>query len=108
MWWLMAQAIKKGQVALPSGDTVLRSELTAPDFKFKVRQRRTLGCLETKDEMAKRGIGSPDRGDALALSFAAPLVRRLRDSNEEQLLHRQGRRSGRVVSDWDPLDQERS
>jgi hypothetical protein len=32
--------------------------------------------LEKKDDMKKRGLGSPDDGDTLALTFAEPLGRR--------------------------------
>lgn len=109
MWWNMAQAIKKRQVALPPGDGVLRGELTAPDFTFRIRQKRTVGCLETKEEMAKRGIKSPNRGDALALSYAAPVSRRPRNEIEAQMMNaaKHGWRSSRVLSDWDPLAKER-
>jgi hypothetical protein len=31
--------------------------------------------LESKDEMRARGLASPDDGDALALTFAAPVAR---------------------------------
>lgn len=108
MWWDMAQAFKKGRISLPPGDGQLRSELTTPNFVFKVRQRRTVGCLETKEELAKRGVKSPNRGDALALSYAAPLVRRPRDSTEEQLRKHGWQAAPRVLSDWDPLAKERS
>ena len=30
--------------------------------------------IESKEDMAKRGVDSPDDGDALALTFAAPVV----------------------------------
>jgi hypothetical protein len=31
--------------------------------------------LERKEDMKKRGLASPDNGDALALTFAEPLAR---------------------------------
>lgn len=36
--------------------------------------------LEKKDDMKKRGLSSPDDGDALALTFAMPVVKRRRES----------------------------
>jgi hypothetical protein len=31
-------------------------------------------CQKTKDDMRKRGLASPDDGDALALTFAYPVA----------------------------------
>lgn len=45
----------------------LRDELTAPEFHYDAKE---LMRLETKDDMARRGVSSPDVADALALSFA--------------------------------------
>jgi hypothetical protein len=33
-------------------------------------------CLESKEEMEKRGLDSPDDGDALALTFAQTVLPR--------------------------------
>ena len=38
--------------------------------------------LERKDDMRRRGLSSPDDGDALALTFARPVARR--DWREER------------------------
>jgi hypothetical protein len=49
-------------------DDELVSQLTS--IRWKPNSRGQIQ-LETKDEMAKRGLPSPDKADALAYSFAA-------------------------------------
>lgn len=69
MWWTMAEWVKDGG-ALPN-DAGLIGELPAPIYKF-----RSDGAiqLESKEDMKKRGVASPNRADALALTFAAPVA----------------------------------
>lgn len=45
----------------------LETDLTGPGYKHDKRDRI---LLESKEEMKKRGLDSPDDGDALALTFA--------------------------------------
>jgi hypothetical protein len=40
--------------------------------------------LESKDEMKRRGLRSPDKGDTLAMSFAVTLATRPEPKREEQ------------------------
>jgi phage terminase large subunit len=70
-WWVMAGWLKEGGV-LPD-DPVLVGELPAPTYKI-----RSDGCIliEAKADMKKRGVASPNRADALALTFAAPVAHR--------------------------------
>lgn len=60
---------------LPNGalppDEDLRRDLLAPAYRFDAKG--TL-FLESKDDMRSRGLPSPDRADALVLTFAAPVV----------------------------------
>jgi hypothetical protein len=58
---------------LPSGDGELGAELTTRSYDFKVRGKRTCFVLEPKPSLRARGLPSPDKADALALTFAAPL-----------------------------------
>jgi hypothetical protein len=62
--WLMTGTIDK--------DDELRDDLIGPEYLFD-KDSRIL--LEKKDDMKKRGLASPDDGDALALTFAAPVGR---------------------------------
>lgn len=66
MWYLMAEWVKRGG-ALPN-DPILRRELTAPTYTYHQGKFR----LEEKDQIKKRLGFSPDRADALALTFALP------------------------------------
>lgn len=61
--WLLRGAIDK--------DDRLEIDLTGPGYHID-RQDRVV--LEAKEDMKKRGLDSPDDGDALALTFAQPVV----------------------------------
>jgi hypothetical protein len=60
--WLLTAAIDK--------DQQLETDLTGPGTRPNDRQKV---WLESKQDMKKRGVDSPDDGDALALTFAAPI-----------------------------------
>jgi hypothetical protein len=57
--------------SLPN-DQDLRADLTSIRYGFKGGEL----LLESKDDLKKRGVKSPDRGDSLALTFAAPTVKK--------------------------------
>jgi hypothetical protein len=61
--WLLTAAI--------DADPRLESDLTGPGVRPDTRQRV---WLESKESMKKRGVDSPDDGDALALTFAAAVA----------------------------------
>ena len=79
MWKLAREWLKEGG-AIP-GDPVLRDELigpqTVPRMDGKIQ-------LEAKKDMKARGVPSPNRGDALALTFAAPVRRRRRTKEKPE------------------------
>lgn len=52
----------------------LIDDLAGPEYKFRGSSDKIM--LETKEEMKKRGIASPDHGDALACTFAIRVARR--------------------------------
>jgi hypothetical protein len=60
--WLLVGAIDK--------HPELEADLTGPGLRPDNKQRI---WLESKETMKKRGVDSPDDGDALALTFAAPV-----------------------------------
>jgi hypothetical protein len=66
MWHRMKEWLDRG--AIPADDVVLETDLTAPGSHLN---RRDQLVLESKEDMQKRGVASPDRADALALTFAA-------------------------------------
>ncbi len=70
MWGHMKEWCKAG--CLPD-DRALAADLTAVDYGYDATDAIR---LERKDDMRKRGLASPDDGDALALTFAYPVERR--------------------------------
>ena len=65
MWDKLRQWLEAGG-ALPQ-DTELKGELAAPTYSFDATGRIQ---LEPKEKMKERGLRSPDKADALALTFA--------------------------------------
>lgn len=52
-------------------DAELRADLCGVEYGFNARGEIQ---LEKKEDMKKRGLASPDLGDALALTFAHPVA----------------------------------
>lgn len=73
MWYELADWVRGGG-AIPNRPT-LKQELATPTYKYDAANRIV---LESKDDIRKRlpGAGSPDEADALALTFAMPVVKR--------------------------------
>ncbi|WP_072296131.1 phage terminase large subunit [Paracoccus sp. SM22M-07] len=71
MWATMREWIKSGG-SLPDS-RALEMDLTGPLYSF---DSHNAIVLEKKSDMKKRGVASPDEGDALALTFAYPVVAR--------------------------------
>jgi len=74
MWWLIKEWIEQGG-AIPN-HVDLKQELSTPIYWYDAAGKR---MLEAKDEIKKRlqGGGSPDIADALALTFAFPVRKKL-------------------------------
>lgn len=73
----------------------LVAELCGPEYGYNLQGALQ---LEGKKEMKARGLASPDRGDALALTFAYPVVpRRLTGDPDPAALHE---------SDYNPIGDE--
>lgn len=75
MWWRMREWLKVKPACLPE-DPQLATELCAPRYDFRVVSKQTRLILEAKQKMKERGVGSPNRGDALALTFAGNVMTR--------------------------------
>ncbi len=69
IWGEMAAWITRQSVEIPDEDD-LQTDLVAPQHGHDSSGRM---WLERKEDMAKRGVSSPDKGDALALTFAEPV-----------------------------------
>ena len=91
MWVKVRDWLKEGG-ALPSDDQVLADDLTAPETVARLDGKIQ---LESKKDMKARGLPSPGRGDALALSFAFPVARKAREGERAG----RGRQSHAVMDD---------
>jgi phage terminase large subunit len=72
MWFDMAEWVKGG--GCTPDDAELIAELTAPTYAFNSAGKMV---LEAKEHIKARGLPSPDKGDALALTFASPVAKRV-------------------------------
>ncbi|MNL29532.1 hypothetical protein D3C87_1512160 [compost metagenome] len=73
MWWSMLDWFEDEPCRIPRSAQALASDLSAPEPRLHSSGRR---LLEKKADMKKRGMRSPDGGDALALTFYEPVARR--------------------------------
>ena len=67
LWWAVRERFEKGEIDIDENDDDLAGELV--ELRFK---RTSSGKIqiESKAEAKKRGVASPNRADALMLSFA--------------------------------------
>lgn len=70
MWGYMRDWLKGG--AIPD-DPDLASQLTGIEYGYVIKDAQDVILLEKKSDMKKRGLSSPDKADALALTFAYPV-----------------------------------
>jgi hypothetical protein len=89
MWGFMREWCKTG--CLPN-DAELIADLGNVEYGYDASDAL---LLERKDDMRRRGLASPDDGDALALTFAYPVSKR--DDREERLLQEAIRRWKRSI-----------
>ena len=71
MWGNMREWLARG--AIPD-DPEIRADLVGPQYSFIVADGRDAIALERKRDMKLRGLASPDCADALALTFAFPVM----------------------------------
>lgn len=83
IWGEMREWLRTGVIA---DDQMLRDDLLGPEFSYTLNGHIR---LESKENMKKRGLASPDVADALALTFARPIARR-------DMRHRQRQRFNRA------------
>ena len=70
-YWTLRQRFASGRISLPA-DNQLVGELAALRYGYDSQGRIK---MESKDEMRKRNLPSPDKADALMLAFLAPSSR---------------------------------
>lgn len=71
MWAKMREWLRGGCI---DDSQELKDDLTGPEYKFMGSSDKMM--LESKEEMKKRGLASPDHGDALAVTFAGRVARK--------------------------------
>lgn len=81
--WLSAV----GGADLPDLDS-LQADACAPGYRYDLQQRL---LLESKEDMRRRGVRSPDEWDAVVLTFAEPVAEPDTSSNDD---YRPRRRAG--------------
>ena len=70
-YWTLRQRFMSGRISIPA-DNQLVGELAALRYGYDSQGRIK---MESKDEMRKRNLPSPDNADALMLAFLAPSSR---------------------------------
>lgn len=78
MWGRMRDWLEGGD--LPEDTSQLVDDLAGPEYGFDNKGRIQ---LEKKTDMKKRGLASPDYGDALALTFSQPRVARRQSAGRQ-------------------------
>jgi hypothetical protein len=68
MWANLKKVLEAGRFCLPDRDS-LQADLVSVGYKFTGEGKL---LLESKQDMRKRGVPSPDEGDAVALCFSEP------------------------------------
>ena len=79
IWQRMAKWLESGSIPY---DNELFEDLIGPQLLYDVGMRMR---LESKEVMAKRGLPSPDFGDALAFTFSQPVPVKRDDSMDESM-----------------------
>lgn len=83
VWGLMRDWLVTGSIP---DDPEVESDLTGPEYFFS--SKNTIQ-LESKEDMKKRGLASPDIGDNLAMTFAVEPQMKTRDEEFREQLERE-------------------
>jgi hypothetical protein len=73
IWGSMKEWLRDGAI---DADPELIADLVGVEYGYVLRDGRDAIQLEKKEDMKRRGLASPDNGDALALTFSYPVVQR--------------------------------
>ena len=67
-YWTLRERFEQGEIDIDPDDDKLAAQLGSIKWGIDSRGRVK---IESKDDMRKRGLPSPDRADAMAIAFAA-------------------------------------
>lgn len=102
MWKLARDWLKAGGSI--EDDQELYQDLIGPETVPRMDGKIQ---LESKEDMKKRGLPSPNKGDALAISFAYPVGKRYRGvlaaNNQQRAVTERDGRSANTGTDYDPF-----
>ncbi len=87
LWWRMREAFERGVISIPD-DPILKGDLNAPHYDDSTG----IIVVESKDKMKRRGVESPNRADALMMTFMQDesTVRRLYSRAKQSKSSRRG------------------
>lgn len=88
MYWLLKEWLESGGM-IPNSQE-LKQDLASPSYHFNASNQVV---LESKDQLKKRLLRSPDLSDALCLTFASPVAPRVQD--------RRQRGTGKAETEYD-------
>lgn len=81
MWYRSREWLNEvGGADIPD-DNLLQRDACGPAYKYDTNQRLV---LESKEQMRQRGINSPDHWDAIALTFAEPVLAEVESGAKKQ------------------------
>lgn len=86
LYWFMRELFRSGEIAIPNNESLV-SQLSS--IRYKINSRSGKIEIESKDEMKKRGLKSPDEADSLAIAVWG--------SKRMIASHQSRRRSGRRI-----------
>jgi hypothetical protein len=86
MWARMRDWLRGGSID-PLDE--LADDLAGPEYRFQASTDKRI--LESKEDMKKRGLASPNHGDALALTFAVRVARKDTTTHRNKNRARQAR-----------------
>ena len=66
-YWTLRERFEQGEVDIDADDNKLAAQLGSIKWGIDLRGRIK---IESKDDVRKRGLPSPDRADAMATAFA--------------------------------------
>lgn len=91
----LRQWLKRGKIRdMVTNEVSLVEQLIGPTYAFN---KKDLIVLESKEDMERRGVESPDDADALALTFAEVVPARIAST----------RRAPKVAEDYNPYEEKR-
>ena len=97
MWGTMKKWLKDGGAIDPK-DTELYDDLVGPETVPRTDGKIQ---LESKEDMKERDLPSPNKGDALALTFAEPVAKKQR--HQRQHVTQSGQHIPMAECDYDPM-----